>query len=326
MPEANANNHAKRTFILTTEEWLDLKTTDENVIFGTPDNPLVRPMTKNLIEAPEKCFKTTFTLRLMMGLSCGNTVYPELPVARNGKVLYLHGELSNAEIQERTRAAVDGLNGPFEFRQGKALDAHLVKDPGQRVLEAIVKEYMPDHLVLDPFQSFIPGCDENLFKDMSAAEKFCDRLIADCGLTLWIPIHLGKNPTKGARGHSSIAGWRDTKISLSKGYQTDGVTVRVEPRWAKSPPAFHLKFTNGTLKIGAKTQVKFTGQTAELHAFVESRGGKALKEEVVEHLGKGRDAARKAIGRAEAAGAVHCEGDYVLIPLTPDVAPGTKPS
>ena len=38
--------------------------------------------TKNLIEAPEKTFKTTMLLRLTIGMACGHTVYPSLPVAR----------------------------------------------------------------------------------------------------------------------------------------------------------------------------------------------------------------------------------------------------
>jgi hypothetical protein len=325
MPETNVNNDPQRTFILTAEEWLNLKTEDGDAIFGSPDNALVRPKTKNLIEAPEKCFETTFALRLMLGLSCGATVYPGLPVARKGKVLYLHGELSNGEIQERTKAAVAGLNGPFQFQQGKALDAHLITAAGQRVLEAIVKEHTLDHLILDPFQCFITGCDENLFKDMSAAEKFCDRLIADYGLTLWLPIHLGKNRQKGPRGHSSIGAWRDTKIALGKGFQANGVTVTVEPRWAKSPPAFHLRFEDGTLKLGTR-EVKFEGQTGAIREFVIARGGRVPREDLIGHLGKRRDAARKAIERAEQAGAILPDGEYVLIPLTPETAPGANPN
>ena len=69
MAETNAKKSQQRIFILSAEEWLNLKTEEAVVVFGSPDDPLVRPGTKNLIEAPEKCFKTTFTERLML-VSC----------------------------------------------------------------------------------------------------------------------------------------------------------------------------------------------------------------------------------------------------------------
>jgi len=314
----------KRIFICTAEEWLNLKPEDGDVVLGSPENALIRPKTKNLIEAPEKCFKTTFALRLMLGLSCGTTVYPRLPVAKKGKVLYMHGELSNAEIKERTRAAVADLNGPFDFLQGKALDAHLVTQEGRRVLESLVEQFAPEHLVLDPWQSFISGCDENSFKEISAAETFCNKLVETYGVTLWVPIHLGKNASKGARGHSSIGGWRDTRIALTRDTH-DGVAVTVEPRWAEAPPRFHLRFDNGTLRPDAQGN-GFNGQTATIRTFVESKGGKALKAELVEHLRKGGEAGRKAIERAVNAHAIIPDGEYVSIPLTPETEPETKPN
>jgi hypothetical protein len=66
------------------QQWIDLKLSDteEEVIVGSPTNPLIRPRTKNLIEAPEKSYKTTALLRLMAGLACGKTVFPALPVVR----------------------------------------------------------------------------------------------------------------------------------------------------------------------------------------------------------------------------------------------------
>src|SRR4029079_9848815 len=115
----------------------------------------------------------------------------------------LHGELSTAEIRARTIGASSELSGPYtNFLQGRSLEAHLVNEEGQRILEEWVRDYKPEDLVLDPWQSFISGCDENSFKDMSRATKFCDKLINEYGVTLWIPIHLGKVHQRGARGHS----------------------------------------------------------------------------------------------------------------------------
>ena len=95
-PDASGN------LILSAENWLkaDLSVPESQVIVGTQANPLIRPLTKNLVQAPEKAFKTTFLLRLALGISTGETVFSYLPVKRSQRVLYLHGELSPAELKE----------------------------------------------------------------------------------------------------------------------------------------------------------------------------------------------------------------------------------
>src|SRR5207249_2115291 len=97
----------QKEFFFSIEQWdgIDLETEDNAVIIGSPKNPIIRPGTKNLIEAPEKTFKTTFGLRLFIGIASGHTVYPSLPVARSGRVLYIHGEMTPKELKERRDAA-----------------------------------------------------------------------------------------------------------------------------------------------------------------------------------------------------------------------------
>jgi len=319
MPEKNVEDHAKRTVIMSAEDWLsmELSADEKDVIIGTPENPLIRPKTRNIIEAPEKSFKTTFSTRLTMGISCGETVYPALPVRQAGKVLYLHGELGNEEIKERTQAATEGLTGPFtEFMQGKSLDAHLVTPVGQETIRQLLRDYQPDHLVLDAWQSFISGCDENSFKEISVATHFCDEIIEEFGITLWIAIHQGKNPERGARGHSCIAGWRDTRIALCKDGNT--VRVRVQPRWASSPPRFDLRFDDGIL-VPENGPITYSKQTASIRHFVEQSGGKAPKADVIDYLHLTKDAGRKAMARAVEAGAVTSSDEFLEIPLTPEV-------
>src|SRR5437899_333697 len=93
---------AKKFFYSLTEwENVDLNTPDNQVLIGTPTNSIIRPGTKNIVEAPEKSFKTTMLLRLTIGMASGHTVYPSLPVARAVRVLYIHGEMTPQEIAER---------------------------------------------------------------------------------------------------------------------------------------------------------------------------------------------------------------------------------
>jgi hypothetical protein len=292
------------------QEWidLDLSSGENEIVIGTEQNALIRPKTKNLVVGPEKCMKTTFMLRLMAGLSCGETTYPSLPVARQRKVLYLHGELSTPEIKDRTIKASSGLKGPYtHLFQGRTVDTNLITEAGQAAIVEIVKSYEPDDLVLDPWQSFIAGSDENSFKEISRATKFCDELIEQFGVTLWIPIHLGKDRMRGARGHSAVLGWRDTEIRLSR--DAFGVEVTVDPRWAKPPEPFRLRFDAGTL--WPDSRVIHAGQTAHIRAYVEQVGGAATKEEVGKHLKLSGDALRKALKRAEQAGAVQLDQNLV---------------
>jgi RecA-family ATPase len=148
------------TFILNAEEWLkaDFGVEESHVLIGTPDNPIIRPLTKNLVEASDKSFKTTFLLRLTLAMATGTSVYPSLPVLRPRKILYLHGELAPPELKERLRDAARDLPRPLEnFFQGRSLNASLVTPGGQEVLRQVVEIYDPEVLVIDPWQSFIAG-------------------------------------------------------------------------------------------------------------------------------------------------------------------------
>jgi RecA-family ATPase len=174
--------------VLSAEDWLkaDFRVEESEILIGTPDNPILRPLTKNFIEAPDKSFKTTFLLRLALGLSTGKSVFSSLPVKAPRRVLYLHGELAPAELKERLQEAAIGLPRPLDnFFQGRSLNASLVTPEGQAVIRKLVEEFEPEVLVIDPWQSFIAGADENSFKEVSGATSFMDRLIAECDLTIY---------------------------------------------------------------------------------------------------------------------------------------------
>jgi hypothetical protein len=238
----------KTTGILTAEQWLNLPvdTDEKRVLLGSASQPIVRTLTKNLIEGPEKSFKTSFLLRLTLGMSCGLTVYSPLPVLGPRRVLYIHGELSPPEIQERTRSAVVDLKRPLDnFFQVRDLQLHLIRQQGQDRLRQIIEIVNPDDLVLDPWQAFIVGCDENEFKEVSRACSFVDHLIEDYNLTAHIATHTGKDKRRGTRGHSVLAGWRDTLTKLERAKGQGRVTVKIDPRWAAPLPPVRLGIQPG---------------------------------------------------------------------------------
>ncbi len=298
---------------LTGEEWLQYRTNTDGaqVVFGSPTQAIVRAETKNLIVAAEKSYKTSVVLRMMLGLSAGRTVFPQLPVLRPRKVLYVHGELSPQEIKERTRAAAVGLPNPLgNFVQGRDLRIHLGKSDGQKPLKEIVAEIRPDDLVLDPWQGFIPGFDENEFRDVSRATHFMDMLIAEFGVTIYLVTHTGKDHSRGTRGHSSLAGWRDTIFNLER--KKELVTVKIEPRWAAPVEPFNLEFRNGTVWPTDKSG--FTRQAEEIRKFLRLQNGFSTRKQIAAHLGADSDAVRKALKRAQEANAIVIDGNQVRLP------------
>jgi hypothetical protein len=150
---------------------------------------------------------------------------------------------------------------------------------------------------------------------MSTATKFCDELIQQYDVTLWIPIHLGKERKRGARGHSVIAGWRDTRIQLNRpdDHSRTAVNVKVEPRWATPPDPFRLRFQNGTL--WSDGECEFSTQTQKIVDFLNSNGRIASRDAVAEYLGVSKDACRKAIDRAYEANAIIKGKTSISLPL-----------
>jgi RecA-family ATPase len=297
----------------TAEEWLnlDFRTNQSQIVAGTPEQPIIRVGTKNVIEAPEKSFKTTFMLRFALGLSSGKTVYPLLPVPKKRKVLYLHGELAPAEIQERTRAASAGLFRPLDnLVECRDISMHFMQSPGREAITEAISKHQPDSVVFDPWQAFIPGEDENQFKDVSEALHFIDGLIDKFKITVFLVTHVGKDHKRGTRGSSCIAGWRDTLIKLERAKKSGTLKVTVDPRWAAPLEPFHLKFDKGTLW----PMEHFTGHTERIRHYVEQQGGSVNKQAIQDALQfSSVEAFRKALERAEKAGAIVRNGELVTL-------------
>ncbi len=297
-----------RALVYSAEEWLSLKFEKCDAVVGTPKQAIVRPYTKNIVEAPEKSYKTSWLLRLLLGLSVGQTVFPTLPVRRPYRVLYLHGELSPPELKDRISSAIVGLPRPLDnFFQGRDLRLNLIEPSGKQALSRLIQDYKPEVLALDAWQSFITGYDENLFKDVSQAVHFLDTLIENHGLTFFMAIHQGKDRQRGARGHSLLAGWRDTRFRLER---SNGlVTVYTDPRWAAPVPPFRLEFAQGTLW----PTDELPQQAQWLAKLVKKAGGECSRKELQRKTEMTPAAFRKALQRAKDAGALVVKGDTVIV-------------
>jgi len=147
---------------------------------------------------------------------------------------------------------------------------------------------------------------------MSTATHFLDTLIEETGVTLIIPIHLGKDRSRGARGHSTLAGWRDTRIVLEPIKNNTAVMVDIYPRWAKRPDPFVLKFRDGTVW----PDELYSPQTSQIRKLVIESKGRIGRENLKVKLGISSDQAfRKALQRAKDDGAVAATEAEVTLPL-----------
>jgi AAA domain len=293
------------------------------MLIGSPAGVIVRPSTKTIIEGAEKSFKTTLMYRQAMGMAFGHTAYSKLPVAQPVKVLYLHGELVISELDERRAAAMETI--PPElldarddfFMDGRSVEAHLIRERGQTAMRTLVHRHKPGLLVIDPWQQFIEGYDENSVKDTSQATEFMDRLMFEVpGMAIFLVAHQGKDRTKGMRGHSSLAGWRDNLIRVKRKSTNDlKATVSVTPRWTMAPFDFQVRFKDGTM-----VEDEFSPQTKRIREFVQAKGS-ADRADIQSFLGSSAEAAKKAIQRALEEQAINKDtnGDfYVGIILVDD--------
>ena len=152
---------------------------------------------------------------------------------------------------------------------------------------------------------------------MSGATKYLDTLIEGYGLTLFIAVHMGKDHSRGARGHSLVAGWRDTKFTLTR--DKNGLTVTVDPRWGASLNPLKLNFRDGTLLEGDAP--RWTKQAEGIRALLSANQGRLSREAIGLGLDLKGSALRTALMRAQAKGAIHVDDDVVTLPPSPPSSP-----
>jgi hypothetical protein len=299
-------------YIMTAEEWRDYEfpPADKEALIGTDDNTIVRPLTKNLVIAPDKAFKTTFLMRMMAGMASGETVFDELPVLKPCRVLYFHAELNPAEIQQRVIASIATVDTHGRFINVRDIRVHLIEKEGQAFIADTVEEHQPDVVVLDPWQELIRGYDELSGKDTSVARGFINRLIDTFKVTVFLVQHMGNDESKGGRGHSGMKGWRDTLFTLKKAGE-DHVRATVEPRWGKK---FYLElaFKDGTV---VSTFVNYTIEQTNLRNFITHEHPEGVtSQQVAEKFEKTQEAAKKMLQRAVKDGAVVKTADGLFLP------------
>jgi hypothetical protein len=176
-----------------------------------------------LLYGPSGDGKTFFGIDLAAHVACGRTWRGRR--VRQGLVVYIAAE-AGSSILRRFIAWRDRYLS--EIREDRIPLAVVTR--GANLLdacdiEALILELqmiseeagLPIAVVVhDTLSRSMPGGDENAAADVTRAIAASDRLRDEFGAASIIVHHTGKDPTKGARGHSSLYGAADTVISVAK--------------------------------------------------------------------------------------------------------------
>lgn len=142
-------------------------------------------------------------------------------MTQQGPVLWIAGEGVNG-MRQRLMAYCrhKGIEPNFPFALLPSAPCVLTEDGIRDLLKAANEirertQQWPALIVLDTLARAMAGGDENEGRDMGRAVAACDRLRAETGATVLVVHHSGKDPTKGARGHSSLRAAVDTEIFVS---------------------------------------------------------------------------------------------------------------
>jgi AAA domain len=138
---------------------------------------------------------------------------------RQGTVLYLAveggrgiAERLDAWRQYHDIAATEGkfyvLPEPIDLARNDA-DTKLL-------LQRISDIGQVDFIVVDTTSRALAGGDENSPKDMGSFVRHCDIIRNKTGAHLCSVHHLGKDESRGARGHSLLKGALDTEVTVTK--------------------------------------------------------------------------------------------------------------
>ncbi|MDD5510306.1 MAG: AAA family ATPase [Dehalococcoidales bacterium] len=142
-----------------------------------------------------------------------------------GKVLYVNLEISEEKFQERTQDFhAEGNYSQLALSSFMAitiLDKNLCLDISEIVIQEVLNTslgngFKIDLLILDPRARIVAGSEN----EETVIKHLCDnidKLLANNhGLSVVIVTHMGKDPTRGAIGHSRFSGWLDTEITVVK--------------------------------------------------------------------------------------------------------------
>ena len=142
-----------------------------------------------------------------------------------GNVLYVNLEISAEKFQERTQDFYSALGYELgnlsRFMTMTIPDTNLAIDLSTSIVQEILDKlreggFPVETLFLDPRARVVTNSENEEVIIKSLCDKIDLVLKNNPGLSVVFVTHMGKDPSRGAIGHSRFLGWVDTNINIVK--------------------------------------------------------------------------------------------------------------
>jgi archaellum biogenesis ATPase FlaH len=169
-----------------------------------------------LISGQQKARKSFLVNNLALAIAAGNS-FACFRIEKPQRVLLLAAEGGYFSNRTRLQKMASHISSMKPENLHLCFDARikLEDDCDIDLLKSKISDYQPSVLIIDPFVKF-HGEDENSTKEMSNILNKLRNLIEDCGISIILVHHQGKDESRSARGSSAILGEYDSHIKISK--------------------------------------------------------------------------------------------------------------
>jgi len=225
-----------------------------------------------LISGQQKARKSFLVNNLALAIAAGSS-FACFRIERPQRVLLLSAEGGYFSNRSRLQKMAGHIYSMKPEYLNICFDARikLEDDSDVKLIISKIQEYKPSVLIIDPFVKF-HGEDENSTKEMSNILNKLRNLIEDCGISIILVHHQGKDESRSARGSSAILGEYDSHIKISKSGNAN--KLEFELRHAAPLDGLQLQFNSETFWF------ELSGQHPLVLLVSESPG--ELRKRVVE--------------------------------------------
>lgn len=245
-PRANGAAAASRVEIVEYNDLLEPNLTSKGLVKGLIDIGALA-----LIVGLPGCGKTFLALELALSIAAGEAFLGHKVTP--GRVVYLAAEAGRG-IRNRVAAwARERDVGKVNFAAVVSpvdLGHHAKgKEGGATALARAIKDSGgAEVLIVDTVSRALAGANENSPDDMGAFVYVLDQLRDYLGCTIIVVHHLGKDASRGARGHSLLYGAVDTELTVER--RDDAVSVMTVTKQRDMPAAQEIAFRLRSVELG----------------------------------------------------------------------------
>lgn len=213
---------------------------------------MLAPKSLSMMYGPSNSGKSFLALHLAASISTGTPWFGRK--VEKAPVLYLAAEgeygIRNRVLGLRQSFSIPEWMMAFRFSDIDFLHGLDCSQRTAKELDVIerLSGLRPSVVVVDTLSQSMAGGDENDPADMTKVIRNLGHVSRECSVTILLVHHLGKDATRGARGHSSLRAAIDTEIEISVG--ETGVRTASVTKQRDMPFGEPIHFTLRSIVLG----------------------------------------------------------------------------